>query len=67
MKDIKPKFRLGQTVVNTVINDYFTIREIAIAEEGIIYLIDNGSVIVDIEEKYLESYKEKVLYNKDKK
>ena len=67
MKDIKPKFRLGQTVVNTVINDYFTIREIAITEEGIIYLIDNGSVIVDIEEKYLESYKEKVLYNKDKK
>ena len=69
MKDIKPKFKLGQSVVNTVINDYFVIREIAITEEyGVIYLIDNGSVIIDIEEKYLEEYvKDNYdLYHKDK-
>lgn len=48
-----PKFGLGELVFNIVIDSYFIVSEINIDQNGIKYVIENGSVTIDIEEKYL--------------
>lgn len=48
------KFKIGQVVLNTVIDMYFIVRGIIENEEGYSYILDDGSVIVDMEEEVLE-------------
>ena len=51
-----PKFELGELVINTVTNSYYTISEININQKGIFYILENGSVVIELEEKYLAKY-----------
>lgn len=48
------KFKIGQLVLNTAIDMYFIVKGIIRKEEGYSYILDNGSVIIDMEEEILE-------------
>lgn len=49
-----PKFKVGDMVTNLFIQMPFEVVEIHINKDEIIYDICDGSVYIDIEEKYLE-------------